>query len=514
MYAGAVTGGVWKTTDGGNTWNPLTDLLPVLIIGALAMDPTNPQIIYAGTGESYVGWPGQGIFKTIDGGATWTQLAATTGFIYTNKLVISVNNAQRIYAATSTGVWTSSNGGTTWTQSLGNLYNGCQDLALRTDTATDYLFAACTGAISTSDYTIWRNQDVAGSGVWTLVQTAPYMNRTSLALAPSQQSTIYAMAASLGGTPGYDYALLAVFRSTSNGDPGTWTTRVANTDPNAINTDLLSGFSCPPGTPPGDAQGWYDNVLAVDPLNPNVIWSGGIKLFRSDDGGANWIPVQDAQTTGIAAQETVHADQHVIVFHPGYNGGSNQTMFVGNDGGLFRTDNALSPVVQQPSGSCPPSLLSATWADLNQSYVATQYYRGVSYPGGAAYFGGTQDNGVSRGSDAAGPNSWSWLSGGDGFSVAIDPADANTIFWADAGLTLPAFQRQRSELHHAGNGRHHRELLVFRPAWNGPEQRPRDILRWWHKPMAYSRRRQFLDGGGTSRSAESGNGYCGLSARL
>jgi len=108
-----------------------------------------------------------------------------------------VNNAQRIYAATITGVWMSSNGGTTWTQSLGNLNPGCQDLALRTDTPTDYLFAACSDGSSTTDYAIWRNQDVAGSGVWTMVQTAPHMVRTSLALAPSQQSTIYAMAATV-----------------------------------------------------------------------------------------------------------------------------------------------------------------------------------------------------------------------------------------------------------------------------------------------------------------------------
>ena len=74
------------------------------------------------------------------------------------------------------------------------------------------------------------------------------------------------MAASLGGTPGYDNGLLAVFRSTSNGDPGTWETTVSNTDPDPVHTDLLSYFSCTPGTSPSANQGWYDNVLAVDPV--------------------------------------------------------------------------------------------------------------------------------------------------------------------------------------------------------------------------------------------------------
>ena len=437
MYAGSVTGGVWKTTDAGTTWNVLTDLLPVLNIGAMAMDPVDSRIIYAGTGESYSGFQGQGIFKTLDGGATWTQLPATKNFIYTNKLIVSTKNAQRVYAATSTGVWTSPDGGATWTQSLGSLSNGCQDLALRSDTPGDYLFAACTGAIFNSDYTIWRNEDAAGTSAWNMVQSVPHMNRTSLALAPSQQSTIYAMAAGIGHKAGYDRGLLAVFRSTANGDPGTWSTRVDVNDPNLVNTELLSSLSCVRPPPPEFySQGGYDNVLAVDPRNPNVVWAGGVNLFRSDDGGASWTAMPGVQTTTIAAKRGIHHDQHAIVFHPAYDGATNRTMYVGNDGGLFRTDNALAPPVPQPSGTCPPTALSVTWADLNTNYVATQYYHGVAYAGGNVYFGGAQDNGTSRGTDATGPGSWTWLTGGDGASVAIDPADANTIFVSTQNLAL------------------------------------------------------------------------------
>jgi uncharacterized protein (TIGR03437 family) len=323
----------------------------------------------------------------------------------------------------------------TWKQSLGNLYNGCQDLVIRTDTTTDYLFASCTGVTYTDDYTIWRNQDVTGSGKWTMVQTAPHMIRTSLALAPSQQTTIYAMAASLGGTQGYDNGLLAVFRSTTNGDSGTWTTTVANTDPNLVNTDLLSSFSCKSGTPPSQNQGWYDNVLAVDPTNPNVVWAGGVYLFRSDDGGVNWAAALLPPTVPVA--QYIHPDHHVIVFHPGYNGSSNQIMFEGNDGGLYSTDSALAPVViSNSSFFCAPTTLSMTWTDLNTTYVATQYYHGIAYPGGGAYFGGAQDNGVSRGSDAVGPNQWSLLSSGDGGVVAVDPADANAILYSTENLSL------------------------------------------------------------------------------
>jgi uncharacterized repeat protein (TIGR02543 family) len=428
IYAGAVTGGVWKTTDGGGTWNPVSDLLPVLNIGAMAMDPTNSKIIYAGTGESYTGFPGQGIFKTTDGAGTWTQLAATTSFTYVNKLIVSPRNPQRVYAATETGVWISVDTGATWTQSLGHLYAGCQDMALRTDTPTDSLFASCSGATAADDYAIWRNQDATVATGWQMAQTTPHMRRTSLAIAPSQQSTVYAMASSVGGD------LLAVFRSTAAGDPGTWQTRVANTDSNPINTALLSNPSC---TNPPVNQGWYDNVLAVDPVNPNVVWAGGVWLFRSDDGGANWSAIL---ADAIPRAGGIHSDEHVIVFHPRYSGtppiNANQTMFVGNDGGIFRTDNALAPVVQQSANSCPPATPSVTWTNLNTSYAATQFYHGIAYPGGAAYFGGTQDNGVARGTDKGGPGAWKWLVRGDGGSVAVDPGDANSIFFSAAQLAL------------------------------------------------------------------------------
>src|ERR1051326_2942584 len=106
MYAGSAGGGVWKTTDGGQSWNPLTDLLPSLAITKLAMDPQNPDTLYAGTGEWYTNSQrgdsirGAGIFKTTDGGATWNQLpgtvsaAVTNNFYYVNKIIVSPNNSQ------------------------------------------------------------------------------------------------------------------------------------------------------------------------------------------------------------------------------------------------------------------------------------------------------------------------------------------------------------------------------------------------------------------------------------
>ncbi len=455
MYAGAVTGGVWKTTNGGQSWTALTDMLPVLNIGSLVMDPFDPNTLYAGTGEFEGGFPGQGIFKTSDAGNTWTLLpttssATTFNFEYVNRLVMSPTNHNRIYAATWTGIWTSGDGGATWTNTgLGaQLYDGCEDLVIRTDQTTDYLFASCFGAKASSDFTLWRNTDVTGTGAWSQVFTAPHMARTALAIAPSQQSTIYAMAASHNGDPNYEDGLLAVYRSTSNGDLGSWMTQVSNTDPDITNTLLLTdsvtvtGNFCFNGgaltLTNAESQGSWDNTLAVDPLDPNRVWAGGVDLFRSDDGGVTWGAASLWQLD-YSSPQFAHADRHFIVFQPGYDGVANQTMFLATDGGVFRTNNARGAVSTGPKGTCQGQFMANTailWFGLNNGYAATQFYHGFAYPGGLSYMGGAQDNSVSRGTDAAGPNGFVLFSTGDGTAVGIDPADANRIFQSKELLSL------------------------------------------------------------------------------
>src|SRR5262249_18703699 len=121
MYAGGVSGGVWKTTNAGASWTAMADLLPNIAINSLAMDPANSNVIYAGTGEGFFNEDavrGAGIFKSNDGGVNWSYLASTNteDFYYVNDLLVSPNNSQRIYAGTATGVWLSTNAGTTWSR--------------------------------------------------------------------------------------------------------------------------------------------------------------------------------------------------------------------------------------------------------------------------------------------------------------------------------------------------------------------------------------------------------------
>jgi hypothetical protein len=442
MYAAGVAGGVWKTTNAGASWAPLADLMSNLAVSSMAMDPVNPAVIYAGTGEGYFnidGVRGAGIFKTTDEGTTWSQLANTnnSNFYYVNKIVVSPNNALRIYAATRTGVWRSIDGGTTWAQVLNAAAaNGCLDLAIRTDMVTDTMFASCGTFVQAQ---ILRNTDAGGDGVWQPVFTETQMGRTSLAIAPSNQTTIYALSASIDSTSQYYHGLHALFRSTDSGT--TWTAQVRNTDSTKLNTVLLTNpvyafaAQCGFGANQFFNQGWYDNVIAVDPTDPNRIWAGGIDLMRSDDGGMNW-GLASYWWSSPVNPHYAHADQHAIVFHPQYDGMTNATMFVGNDGGLFRTDNARAATAVGPTAPCNVSNTAVSWTTLNNSYGVTQFYNGLPYPGGTTYFGGTQDNGTLRGTDAAGSNAWSTILGGDGGYVALDPADTNILYAENFGLSI------------------------------------------------------------------------------
>jgi len=486
MYAAAVAGGIWKTTNGGTSWAPLDDFLANIAVTCMAIDPSNPGILYAGTGEGFFnadGVRGAGIFKTTDAGAHWTRLPATinnANFFFVNDIVVSPANTQHLYAATRNGVLRSLDGGTSWdlqiASNVANGANGAMDLVMRTDQATDYVFAA-VGTFARSH--IFRNVDAGGSGTWEDVFSEINQGRTALAIATSNQNVVYAMASCFscgaGTNPNFPAAnytdgLLGVFRSTAAGATGTWTTQVRNNSANLQDTLLLSNpvngalTQCGLGTSQFLNQGWYDNVIAVDPTDSNKVWVGGVDLFRSDNGGVNWAVASywwfqgNGTPPNNGDPQLVHADNHVIAFHPNYNGATNQTMFAGNDGGIYRTNNAKDGNVGYATGITPgggaitpsspicgneftpggfftvPS--PVIWGPLNNNYAVTQFYHGQPYPNGQTYFGGTQDNGTNRGTDATGPNAWARINGGDGGYVAVNPANTNTIFFETTGLSL------------------------------------------------------------------------------
>ena len=271
MYAAGVSGGIWKSTDSGASWSVLDDMMANLAVTSLVIDPNNSNILYAGTGEGFFNFDavrGDGIFKSTDAGATWTQLSATasnTNFYYVNKMVISPNDSQRLYAATRTGIWQSSDGGTNWTQTYStSVRGGCLDLATRTDQNPDFVLASCGSFVQAS---IIRSTNSGTS--WSTVFTETNMGRTTLAIAPSLQTTIYALASSIA-SGNFRNGLYKVLRSTDGGV--NWTTQVDNTSATKLNTALLSntiyrhGSHCGLGTDQYFNQGWYDNIIAVDPV--------------------------------------------------------------------------------------------------------------------------------------------------------------------------------------------------------------------------------------------------------
>jgi len=456
LFAAGVSGGIWKSEDEGGSWRPIGDGLANLAVNTLAIDPRQPAVMYAGTGEGYMreeirgtGLPlrGSGIFVTRDGGSTWERLTstATDDFLWVNDLEIGADS-RRLYAATRTGVWRSLDAGQTWARLLSaSVRAGCLDLAMRPESTVasdDTLFASCG---SYEQATVYRFARAGGNASAEIVLSESGMGRTSLAVAPSNPDIMYALAASNDAGPGghYQQGLLAVYRSDRGGVAGSWQPRVTNTDPSKLNTLLLTNAGgamaeecgAPAGRNTYSTMGWYNNVIAVDPRDPERVWAAGVQWFRSDDGGRTW-GIAAYQTGPPGAPDSAHVDQHGIVFHPDYDGQRNQIAIIGNDGGLARTANARGRVATGPRATCTATTsIEVKWQSLNRDYGVTQFYHGLPYPDGERYFGGTQDNSTLLGSDQAGPNAWRPVIGGDGAYVAIHPTNPQVLYgesqWAN-----------------------------------------------------------------------------------
>ena len=460
IFAAGVSGGVWKSDDNGTTWRPISDGLANLAINALVIDARAPDMMFAGTGEGYfreeirgTGLPlrGGGIFASRDGGSNWSRLASTTSadFHWVNDLELGVGDSRYLYAATRTGVWRSPDRGESWVRLLATgVRGGCLELAIRPDVSDDTLFASCG---SYDQATVYRLSRASGDARVEAVLSEPGMGRTSMAIAPSNPDYIYAMAASNDDGPNgvYRQGLLAVYRSTRGGERGTWETRVNNNDPTKLNTLLLTNltgavaFDCtvnPNARNTFINMGWYVNVLAVDPRDPERVWAGGVDWMRSDDGGRNWGIVAAMNVQTSSTQAAVHVDQHGIAFHPAYDGAANQIVTVSNDGGIFRTANARAVATSGPRAACGPVNLQLRWESLNRGYGVTQFYHGMPFADGTRYLGGTQDNGTVLGADDSGQDGWRPIFGGDGGHVAVDPDNPQILYaesqWANIARSV------------------------------------------------------------------------------
>lgn len=475
LFAGGVSGGVWRSDDRGGSWRALSDDAVNLNIGALLIDAARPEVLYAGTGELYrnSGMPwspmsGAGILKSIDGGTSWHRLDATANadFRYVSDLVASSHDTRRLYAATNSGVWRSDDAGVTWTQTLRPvdaagqaLYEGCNDLALRSDTAGDWLLAACSSRSIDDRYwlpgtvtpptcggpcgaAVFVNTDAgpAGIGTWRTALAEAGQGRTQIGIHRADQRILYASAASIvpgpdrtgDGAGDYDNGLHAIFRSDDGGL--SWRATVRNSDPVKLNTTLFShasgafGRSCF-GDPADDwyGAGWYNHAIAVDPLDPDRVWVGGMDVYRSDDGGRNFGLASWWWSTN-GRPSFVHSDQHLLLFDPRFDGVANTRLYSTNDGGVAVTDDARGVVARGDSAPCAPRDDQLAWQTVSGDLGTTQFYSGAVSPHTGRAIGGTQDNGTLLAPADPGSRNFLHVLGGDGGNVAFDPLNPATVY--------------------------------------------------------------------------------------
>jgi photosystem II stability/assembly factor-like uncharacterized protein len=393
VWAGSVGGGLWKSTDAGASWAPVNEFFANLAVTTIAQDPSNSNIMYFGTGE---GWfnsdaiRGLGIWRTTDGGNTWTQLSSTNAendntFHYVQKIV--VNSTGTVFAATrNDGVQRSEDGGENWDKVLGSGTGvGALNSAADLEIASDGDIYAALGIFERDG--IYKSTDEGDS--WTKLAgglpTVTGYERIELACAPNDSEVVYAMFQLPKVTGIQNSDCLGIYRT---GDGGTtWTQK---TEPSAFG---MSDFT--------RGQAWYDFICAVDPNNSNRLFVGGIDLHLSANGGDSW--TQISQWSGRDGKQYVHADQHAIVFESG----SSDKIWFGNDGGVYRTTNGSATI---------PTIESR-----KQGYNVTQYYAAdlVRTAGSDTIIAGAQDNGTTLFTEP-GINSTNEVTGGDGAFCHID----------------------------------------------------------------------------------------------
>ncbi|AXP82204.1 Chitinase A1 precursor [Mariniflexile rhizosphaerae] len=369
LIVGSDTGGLWKTTNAMSndpTWHPINDFMSFLHTQSVFQNPANLNEIYCTTGN--ISWvspetAGVGLYKSTDGGDTWNHLAATNNGNFKHSGNVVVNSSGIIFVATHEGgVQRSSNGGLTWSKVLGSgVGGGTTNQILDLDLATNGTLYA-----TAKDKKVYKSSDNGNS--WTNISipgltTNDYLIR--LAVAPSDPNKVYAFV-----------EWSKNFLSTNGGV--SWT-RVGDM---SINTY-------------GSSDGCI--TMEVDPNNSNRIYAGGINYNASSDSGTSW-----SRITGYE----VHVDAHAITFL------NSNVAFIGNDGGIYRTDNASST--------------NPTFKFIGNGLNTLQYYNIDIHPETYKdyFLGGTQDNGTQR-SIGAGITSSENVLGGDGGFAFIDEDQPN-----------------------------------------------------------------------------------------
>ena len=392
-YVGAASGGIFKTTDGGNNWDAIFDEQEMLSIGDIEISRNNNDFVWVGTGEPNPGggslaYEGDGVYKSEDGGATW-ESKGLPNIGSVGKILIDPNDDNTVFVAamgalfsngSNRGVYRTTDGGSTWEQKLFvSDSTGVIDMAIHPSNG-NIVYAATWERIRRPSYRqyggetsgLYRSTD--GGENWQeltngLPSAPSQKGRISINIARSNPNVLYARYCDANGN------IQGVYRTSDGGD--NWT---------QVNSSQLTniGFH------------WWFRGIFVDPSDENTIYNVDFIVEKSTDGGNNW----------FTSFPNVHVDQHAMAF----NESVNNEVLLGNDGGFYKSNN---------DGS--------TWTK-DETLPITQFYRfHVDAQNSNKIYGGTQDNSTMR-TVTGGLNDWEIIWGGDGFQPLVDPTNTNVIY--------------------------------------------------------------------------------------
>ncbi|MFA6457131.1 MAG: hypothetical protein WCW40_09955, partial [Bacteroidota bacterium] len=405
LWAGSASGGLWRSTTGGagaDAWEYVQTGFNLLSVSTIAINPHNANEMYIGTGEisgyelGLVGTPGArttyglGILKSTDRGKTWHETGLTWLFSQNRsvqKIVINPKNSKTVFAATSEGTYRSFNSGATFEKVDATLM--AMDAAINPNDTT-VVYVACGQRNTAPNPGLYRSSN----GGTTFVKQgnglpANDFGRTSLAVAPSNGSIVFASIANAA-----THGTLGLYRTTNNGT--SW--------------ELMSSENYMSG------QGWYNNIAAVHPTNPNTVFTAGLDAYKSTTGGSGLVRksfyyngimgvVPPGGSEGYNGAYA-HADHHAIIIDPK----NPNRMFYGTDGGVFESANG-----------------GESFIGRNGGFVTTQFYNGFANAANDSTIalGGLQDNGTVK---FEGGRSWNKVIGGDGGWCAVNAANPNVMY--------------------------------------------------------------------------------------